>query len=139
MKTLFVFCCLTVFLTSFSDGGRQGQWIAAVLKDTTPVYDMKQYWLALLYRGSNRTQDSVRAARIQKAHLDNIERLHRQGKIIMAGPMGSNGNLRGIFIMDAKDSLEAASYINTDSAVISGRLRFELYPWWTAKGRYEFK
>ncbi len=61
-----------------------------------------------------------------------------EGKIIMAGPMGYDKDLRGIFIIDARDSAQAASYIKTDSAIITGRLRFELHPWWTAKGKYEF-
>jgi uncharacterized protein YciI len=108
-------------------------------KDTTPVFQMKQYWLTFLYKGPNRNHDSVTAARIQKAHIKNIERLAAEGKIVMAGPMGYDKDLRGIFIIDAKDSIEAASYINTDSAIIIGRLRFEVHPWWTAKGKYEFK
>ena len=106
--------------------------------DTTPVYEMKQYWLTFLYKGPNRNQDSATAARIQKAHIANIERLASEGKIIMAGPMGYNRDLQGIFIINAKDSAEAASFIKTDSAVILGRLRFEVHPWWTAKGKYEF-
>ena len=107
--------------------------------DTTPVYEMKQYWLVLLFSGGVRSQDTATAARIQKAHINNIERLAAQGKIIMAGPMGDNTNLRGIFVMDGKDSTEIASHIKTDSAIITGRLRFEIHPWWTAKGKYEFK
>lgn len=107
--------------------------------DTMQYGEMKQYWLTLLYKGPNRTQDSTAAERIQAAHLANIDRLAKEGKIVMAGPMGYDKDLRGIFIIDAKDSAEAASYINTDSAIITGRLRFELHPWWTAKGKYEFK
>ena len=107
--------------------------------DTTPVYEMKQYWLVLLFSGGVRSQDTATAARIQKAHINNIERLAAQGKIIMAGPMGDNTNLRGIFIMDGKDSTEIASHIRSDSAIVTGRLRFEIHPWWTAKGKYEFK
>ena len=109
------------------------------IADTTPVYEMKQYWLVLLFSGGVRSQDTATAARIQKAHINNIERLAAQGKIIMAGPMGDNTNLRGIFIMDGKDSTEIASHIKTDSAIVTGRLRFEIHPWWTAKGKYEFK
>ena len=139
MRPLLFSGLVLLFLSSFTNSLQQKQRMACVTIDTTPVYQMKQYWLALLYKGPNRMQDSVSGARIQKAHLQNIESLHQQGKIIMAGPMGTNGDLRGIFIMDAKDSVEAASYINTDSAVITGRLRFELLPWWTAKGKYEFK
>ena len=107
--------------------------------DTAPKYEMKQYWMVFLLRGTNRNQDSATAANIQAGHIANIERLHREGKIVMAGPMGSNKDLRGIFIMDAKDSAEAASLVNTDPAIIAGRLRFELHPWWCAKGTYIFK
>jgi len=107
--------------------------------DSTPVYDMKQYWLVLLYSGNTRSQDSISAAKIQQAHMNNIERLAAEGKIIMAGPMGSKGDLRGIFIMDGKDSTEIAGHIKLDSAIVTGRLRFEIHPWWTAKGKYEFK
>ena len=110
--------------------------------DTVRKYgEMKQYWLVFLKAGNNRTQDSAAAALIQAAHLRNIERLANQGIIVMAGPMGyqTPQDLKGIFIMDAKDSATAASYINTDSAVVSGRLRFEIHPWWTARGSYEFK
>lgn len=110
-----------------------------VAKDSTPRYEMKQYWLVFLLKGTNRGQDSATAANLQAGHMANIERLHREGKIIMAGPMGYDRDLRGIFIMDAKDSTQAASYVNTDPAVIAGRLRFEVHPWWAAKGTYIFK
>ena len=108
-------------------------------KDTAQKFEMKQYWMVFLKKGPNRTQDSLSAAKIQDAHIRNIDRLAALGKIVLAGPMGYDKDLRGIFVIDAKDSTEAASYIKTDSAIITGRLRFELHPWWTAKGRVEFK
>lgn len=100
---------------------------------------MKQFWLVQLLRGTNRTHDSVTAKQIQAAHIANIERLHKEGYIIMAGPMGYDKEWRGIFIMDAKDSATAASLVNTDPAVKAGRLRFELHPWWFQTGAYIFK
>jgi uncharacterized protein YciI len=100
---------------------------------------MKQYWLVLLKKGPNRKHSQADGDNIQNAHMANITRLHQQGKIIMAGPIGNEQDIRGIFIMDGKDSTEIDSYIATDSAVITGRLRFEILPWWTAKGMYEFK
>jgi uncharacterized protein YciI len=100
---------------------------------------MKQYWLVMLLKGTNRTHDKATADRIQAAHMANIGRLHEEGKLVMAGPMGYDKDLRGIFILDAKDSATAASYVATDSAIITGRLRFELHPWWTQTGTYTFK
>jgi len=111
------------------------------LEKDSSVYsgEMKRYWLVLLKKGNNRTQDSTSAAKIQAAHMSNIDRLAKEGKIIMAGPMGTDGDLRGIFIMNAKDSAEVAALVNTDTAVITGRLKMEYYPWWSEKGKYIFK
>lgn len=100
---------------------------------------MKQYWLVTLLRGTNRTHDKATAGRIQAAHIANIERLHKEGYIVMAGPMGYDKELRGIFIMDAKDSATVSKLVMQDSAVITGRLRFEIHPWWTQTGTYIFK
>ena len=111
------------------------------LSTDTSVYtgDMKRYWLVLLKKGPNRTHDSVSAAKIQAGHIANITRLAGEGKIIMAGPMGYDGDLRGIFIMNCKDSSEVEQIVNTDTAVITGRLKMEYYPWWSEKGKYIFK
>ena len=107
----------------------------------TSVYsnEMKRYWLVMLKKGPNRNQDSLSAAKIQEAHLANINRLVKEGKIIMAGPMGTDGDLRGIFIMNCSDSTEIERIVNTDSAVMTGRLKMEYYPWWSAKGKFIFK
>ncbi|SHM90337.1 Uncharacterized conserved protein YciI, contains a putative active-site phosphohistidine [Chitinophaga jiangningensis] len=98
-----------------------------------PAYEMKRYWMVFLKTGPNRTQSDATAADIQRKHLENITKLANEGKIVVAGPFGDNGELRGIFIMDCKDSLEAVSLVNTDPAVVAGRLSFDIKPWWTAK------
>ena len=84
--------------------------------------EMKRYWLVLLKKGPNRTQDSASAEKIQAAHIANIERLAKEGKIIMAGPIGIEDDLRGIFLMNCKDSTEIENLVRTDTAVITGRL-----------------
>lgn len=107
----------------------------------TSVYtgEMKRYWLVLLKKGPNRSHDSISAAKIQAGHMANIDRLAKEGKIIMAGPMGIDGDLRGIFIMNCKDSSEVEQFVNTDTAVMTGRLKMEYYPWWSERGKYIFK
>lgn len=101
--------------------------------------EMKQYWLVLLKKGPHRTQDSAAAAAIQDAHMRNINSMAQSGALVMAGPIGSDGDLRGIFILNAPDSATVARMVQKDSAVVTGRLRVEVYPWWTQKGMYEFK
>ena len=105
-------------------------------KDTIQYGNMKGYWMVFLYSGPNRKHDSASADKIQKAHIENIERLAKEGKLIMAGPMGDKTDLRGIFILDCKDSIEAINLVRSDTAVKTGRLRFEIHPWWTATGTY---
>ena len=102
-------------------------------KSHAPQYEMKQYFFVMLTRGANRSQDSATAASIQKTHLENIERLAKLGKIIVAGPFGDDSNWRGIFIFDCPTKEEVEQLLNTDMAVSSGRLAYEIHPWWTAK------
>jgi uncharacterized protein YciI len=102
----------------------------------TSKHVIKQYYFVMLIKGNNRNQDSITAAQIQKAHLENIGRLAKAGKIIVAGPFGDDGNWRGIFIFDAKSVEEVEELLQTDEAIKSGRLAYEIHPWWTQTGVY---
>lgn len=96
-------------------------------------YEMKQYYFVMLTRGANRTHDSTTAAKIQQGHMDNINKLAKEGKIVIAGPFGDAGNWRGIFIFDCPTKEEVEGYVQSDPAVKAGRLSYEIHPWWTAK------
>ncbi len=98
-----------------------------------PAVQMKQYFFVMLSTGNNRTQDSVTAANIQRGHMDNIARLANEGKLIVAGPFGDDGKWRGIFIFDSPSQEEVEQLLKTDPAISSGRLSYEIHPWWTAK------
>jgi len=105
------------------------------MKQGDTTYIMKKYYLVLLKANPDKEQlDSTRVAEIQKAHLENIDRLAAMGKIAMAGPMEDDGNLRGIFIMDCINLEEAMTLCETDPAIIKKRLLYEIHPWWAAKG-----
>ncbi|MFC0877489.1 YciI family protein [Saccharicrinis sp. FJH2] len=93
-------------------------------------YGMKQYVIAFLKSGPNRSQTEEEAQDIQRAHLDNIKRLAEKGVLVMAGPFLDNGELRGIYIFNV-ESIEAARELTeTDPAVKAGRLIMELHPWY---------
>ena len=66
--------------------------------------------------------------------MANINRLANEGKLLVAGPMGDDSNLKGIFILEAESVEDAKTMVGTDPAVLSGRLRAEYHPWWTARG-----
>lgn len=97
-----------------------------------PAAGIRQYWFVMLKRGHNRTQDSATAAKIQEAHLANIQRLYEAGKLKVAGPFGDEGDWRGIFIFDCATKEEVESLLKSDEAISSGRLTYEIKPWFTA-------
>ena len=148
MKTLLFILCTTCCLTiACSNNDTSTPKVSTtepekydINKDSTiSSGEMKRYWLVLLQKGPNRTQDSISAAKIQTAHMANINRLAKEGKLVMAGPIGVDNDLRGIFLMNCKDSAEVENFVRTDSAVATGRLVMNYYPWWTMKGKYIFK
>jgi len=93
-------------------------------------YGMHQYVMAFLKRGPNRSQDSTQAAKLQRAHLDNISRLAEEGKLVLAGPFLDDGDLRGIYIFDVTTIEEAVELTKTDPAIKAGRLIMEMHPWY---------
>ena len=99
-----------------------------------PKYEMKTYQMVLLYKGPNRDQDSIETMKIQEGHMANIQRLGDEGKLIVAGPFLDDKDLRGIFIFDSESEEEVKALVDTDPAIIAGRLRYEIHPWMTAKG-----
>jgi len=123
---------LVVLIVSFKPTAVTRSFANKAVSDT-PKVEMKKYWMVFLKRGPHRNQSTADAARIQDKHMANINRLAASGKLMVAGPFGDDGDLRGIFILDCADSAEAADIVRTDTAVITGRLAFEIKPWWTAK------
>jgi len=93
---------------------------------------IRQYWFVMLLKGPNRNQDSATAAKIQEGHMANINRLYNDGKLKVAGPFGDNGNWLGIFIFDCPTKEEVEKDLKTDPAIISGRLSYDIRPWYTA-------
>jgi uncharacterized protein len=96
--------------------------------------NLKPYFLVLLKKGPHRDQDSATAAKIQKAHLENINRMAASGKLNVAGPFLDEGDMRGIFIFDSGNEDEVKKLVDNDPAVKAGRLVYEIHPWMTEKG-----
>lgn len=102
---------------------------------TKEGYDLKQYYFVMLKKGPNRgtIKDSAAINKLQTAHLDNINRLAKEGKIIVAGPFGDDGDWRGIFIFDSKNEADVIADLRSDPMIANGWLAYEIHPWWTAK------
>ncbi|MGD1847059.1 MAG: YciI family protein [Salibacteraceae bacterium] len=94
------------------------------------AYGMKPYVMAWLKKGPNRSTDTEEAARLQRAHLDNINQLAESGKLVLAGPFMDDGEVRGIYIFNVATIEEARALTATDPAIQTGSLIMELHPWY---------
>jgi uncharacterized protein len=112
-------------------------WSEDVMKKTTVTAPPKltTAYLAFLTRGEKWTPEKTPATEaIQKAHLDNIQKLADMKKLVVAGPFGDNGRLRGIFVFNVATIDEARSLAATDPAVQAGRLALQIHPWVVPEG-----
>lgn len=93
-------------------------------------YGMKTYVMAFLYESPNRDLDSTEAADLQRAHLDNINKMAEEGQLVLAGPFYGDGPLRGIYVFNVPTLEEAEALTNSDPAVQAGSLKMELQLWY---------
>ena len=93
-------------------------------------YQMKSYFMVFLKAGPNRSQDSVTTSKLMEGHLNNIERLMKEKKMVLAGPFLDDGMYKGIFILDVATLDEAQKLLSSDPAIKAGRLDYEIHPWY---------
>jgi uncharacterized protein YciI len=110
-------------------------WSADVMKKPATPLKMTTAYLGLLVRGAKWTPEKTPATEeLQKAHMANINRLAEMKKLVVAGPFGDDGNLRGIFVFKVASLDEAKALAETDPAVIAGRLAIDMHPWLVPEG-----
>ncbi len=127
MKRIYFFYAITAMIITSQTAFCQKDSTNKKLEN-----QIRQYWFVMLTAGNNRTQDSATAAKIQEGHMANINKLYYNGKLKVAGPFGDEGKWIGIFIFDCETKEEVEKLLKTDPAVSSGRLAYEIHPWWTA-------
>jgi uncharacterized protein YciI len=110
-------------------------WSEDVMKRPTSFTKMTTAYLGFLKRGEKWTPEKTPAtAELQKAHLANINRLAEMKKLVVAGPFGDDGQLRGIFVFKVASLAEAKVLAETDPAVQAGRLAIEMHEWTVPEG-----
>ena len=110
-------------------------WSEDVMKKPSFPIKLTTAYLALLTRGAKWTPEKTPATEeLQKAHIANIVRLAEMKKLVVAGPFGDNGTLRGIFVFKVASLDEARALAETDPAVKAGRLAMDLHPWLVPEG-----
>jgi uncharacterized protein YciI len=110
-------------------------WSADVMKKPDAPIKMATAYFGLLTRGAKWTPEKTPATEeLQKAHMANINRLAETKKLVVAGPFGDDGKLRGIFVFKVATLAEAKELAETDPAVKAGRLAIEMYTWFVPAG-----
>ncbi len=156
MKYSFLIMAMLISCFASGQSNAQKQNGTQPLKDTTianPNYDkalaeklggddygMKRYFLVILKTGTNTTTDREFINESFKGHMDNINRLVEENRLIVAGPLGKNeNNYRGIFILNNIDSIaHAREILLTDPAVKSGLLDYEIFTWYGSAALPEY-
>jgi uncharacterized protein YciI len=94
---------------------------------------MKNYVLVILKTGDMDAKITDKAIRdsLFAGHFNNMGKMEKAGKLIIAGPFGKNQHsFRGLFILNVKTIEEAEALSKTDPAVNAGIFKVELYPWY---------
>jgi len=127
---LLTIAALFVLLTSPTSYSQTSVDTALANRLGADGYGMKRYVMAFLKAGPNRNQDSVTAMNLQKAHLGNIQRMAKEGKLVLAGPFLDDTDIKGIYIFNVESVEEAKALTESDPAIKAGRLVMELHPWY---------
>ena len=103
-------------------------------------YGMKKYFLVILKTGTNTSTEKEFINESFRGHMNNINRLVEEGKLIVAGPLEKNeNNYRGIFVLNNIESIdEAKKLLQTDPAIKNGLLDYEIFSWYGSAALPEY-
>ncbi len=124
---------LVVVLVAFAGAlSAQGRYPAPANVQTVHV--------VLLLRGPNSTAgpSTPELEKLQAAHIAHLTKLGQEGHAYIAGPMGVDGDLRGIILMKAASADAARALEADDPAVKAGRLKIEVVSYMSPANWFSF-
>jgi len=92
------------------------------------AYGMKSYVLVILKTGPNdkNITDEKERSELFKGHFANMNRLAKESKLVLAGPLMEDKPKRGLLIFNVKTIEEAEALVNTDPAVKAGVFDYDM-------------
>lgn len=103
-------------------------------------FGMKAYFLVVLKTGSNTSTDKVFVDESFRGHMQNINKLVKDGKLVVAGPLAKNEkSYRGIFIFNnVKDEVELKALLKEDLAIKNELLAYDYFTWYGSAALPEY-
>ncbi|GIX35518.1 MAG: hypothetical protein KatS3mg126_1297 [Lysobacteraceae bacterium] len=94
-------------------------------------FGMRSYVLVILRSGPSPVPEGEARRAMFAGHFANMERLAREGRLVVAGPFGSNPDgWRGLFILATDDLDQARAWTETDPVIVHGEMVAEYRPWY---------
>jgi uncharacterized protein YciI len=140
-KLMFLSFLLSISLMANAQDKKNNPDYDAALakKHGADDYGMKMYVLVMLKTGSNTSETKAKTDSLFAGHMANMEKLVKEDKLIVAGPLGKNDkNYRGIFILNVKTLDEAKAILTTDPAVKAKLLDADLFNWYGSAALAEY-
>ncbi|MCG2584320.1 YciI family protein [Massilia sp. TS11] len=116
---------------------------APTLAQDLPTYDevlarqtgadergMRGYVFVVLKTGPNKVPAGPERDEMFKGHFANINRLAKEGKLVLAGPYDGVDGWRGMFIFAVNSIDEAKALVSTDPVVIKGEMLPEFHKYY---------
>lgn len=103
-------------------------------------YGMKSYYFVILKTGENKTTDKEFITECFKGHMENISKLVKENKLIVAGPISKNeNNYRGIFIFNnITEKEDLILLLMQDAAIKNKLLDYDIYTWFGSAALPEY-
>ena len=92
---------------------------------------MRSYVLVILKTGPTPVAKGEKRDAMFAGHFANMERLAKEGKLVLAGPFEKNADgWRGLFLFSVATVEEARALTATDPVIVNGEMVAEFHPWY---------
>jgi uncharacterized protein YciI len=121
-----------IAVPAFSRPAAKPAYDAALAEKTgADEHGMRHYVLVILKTGPRRMPEGKARDAMFAGHFANIQRLAKDGKLVLAGPFGDDPeHWRGLFLFAVPDIAEAKRLTATDPVIRSGEMTAEYHAWY---------
>ncbi len=113
---------------------------SAAQSDEAQTNEHRLYWVFLTTGKATTGVDAAEIQKMQSQHLANFSRLHEQGKLLAAGPIGPMSDrqrpLRGIVVLSASDADQIPKMFEPDPYIQRGYMNVEACPMTVVMGQF---